>query len=158
MPTLPRGKRSAGFSLLELIVVLILMGLAAALILPSFSGGLSSLELEAASRDLVTHMKALRSEAIAQQEAFRIVLSNSAEGSGYRLTDAWEEELKRFDLPRGATFVFPDSGQELMISFYANGRSSGAAFRVRNEADKQVVVRVDPITGLAGVSRLEEQE
>ncbi len=154
MPTSPPGDRQAGFSLFEIIVVLVLMGLAAALILPSFSGGLSGLELEASARDLVTHMKHLRSEAIAQQEVYRVVLSNGDDDSSrYQLTNAYEEELKSFDLPRGAGFVLPDSAAQWTVSFYPSGRSSGGEFRLRSEAGKQLVVVVDPITGLAGVSK-----
>lgn len=156
MRTSRPGRPGAGFSLFEVIVVMVLMGLAAALILPSFSGGLSSLELEAAARDLITHMRSVRSEAVARQQVHRVILISDEEFKGYRLTNAFEKELKNYALPSGAYFEFPEAESEYMVSFYPTGRSSGGRFSLRTERGKTLHVAVDPITGLAGLQRDEE--
>jgi len=160
MPTLPPGshRSSAGFSLFEILVVLALFALAAALVLPSFSGGMRGLQLQTSARDLITRMKQARSEAISQQKVFRIVLASDEKKSYYLLTNEYEEELKSFDLPKGVSFVADDRVGSLIVSFYPNGRSSGAIFALSNEAGKQVVILVDTITGFAKVKRPDEEE
>ena len=47
------GRHEEGFSLFELIVVLVLLALVAAVILPSFTNGMEGIRLNAAARDMV---------------------------------------------------------------------------------------------------------
>ena len=154
-----RGSRqaSAGFSLFEILVVLVLFALVAALVIPSFSVGLRGLELETTARDLITRMKQARSESVSSQKVFRIVLAKDEETSYYLLTNDYEEELKRFDLPKGVTFVTEPVTESVKVSFYPNGRSSGSLFLLRNEAGKQVNILVDAVTGFPKVIRPEEE-
>lgn len=161
-PTLLPGsgshRRSRGFSLLEIVVVLVLFGLAAAVILPSFSGGFKSLEMETAARDLVTRMKQSRSEAIAKQEVLRIVLKPGTgdEVSAYVLTNAYEEEIKTFELPKDISFELGEELKQATVSFYPNGRSSGGEFALRNKQGKRLTVEVDSVTGYGRVRRVTE--
>ena len=77
MRTLTRGSKvhlKKGFSLLELIVVLMLVALAAGVVMPSFSRGWKGLEMETAGRDLMTRMRHARSQAISKQKVFRMIL------------------------------------------------------------------------------------
>ncbi len=148
-----------GFSLLELIIVLILMGLAAALVAPSITTGFKSLELETAGRDLITEMKYARSEAIGKQKVFRIVLSQTPEGAAaYSLTDDYGEPIRKIDLPAEIGY---DVGEEVTlpvtISFYPNGRSSAADFLMKSKQKRMRIV-LDPITGFARVENNEEDD
>lgn len=153
--------RSRGFTLFELIVVLVLIALAAGLVLPSFSRGMQSIELEATSRDLVTRMKRARSEAIAGQKVFRIMLfqgetadDDSGEGNNdyYVLADDFEQPIRRYPLPEGISIELDESREfPLKASFYPNGRSSGGQFILKNAAGKELQIQLDPITGFAKV-------
>ncbi len=146
---------SSGFTLLELIVVLILMAASAAVILPSFTSGLQGLELETSSRDLVTRMKRARSDAIGTQRVFRIILDQLSQGPAYYvLTNDYEEEIGRYPFAKGTLVEIPPSQSlPLKLSFYPNGRSSGGNFLIANEQGKKLYVMVDPITGLGRVAR-----
>jgi prepilin-type N-terminal cleavage/methylation domain-containing protein len=147
-----------GFSLFELLIVLILVSLTAGLVLPSFSRGLSGLELETSGRDLITRMKQARSRAIAKQEVSRIILVPSEESPDYYvLADEFEQELNRFLLPERVSIELPEDQFEepfVRISFYPNGRSSGGSFYLLNET-REIAVWVDPITGFARVLKEE---
>ncbi len=151
-----KGTGSAGFSLLELVVVLILLGLASVLVAPSFTGGLSGLQLETSTRDVITLMRHARSEAIAKQQVFRVVVGEENPLSGkYFLTNDFGEPLKERELPKGFQFQVADEFHlPLTVSFYPNGRSSGAAFGIKNKQGKATAVSVDSITGFA---RLQKQ-
>lgn len=156
---------AAGFSLFELVVVLILLAVAAAIVLPSFTTGLSGVELETAARDLVTRLKQARADAIGHQQVIRLVLENDEQlGAGYRLTDDFGQTMRAYPLPPGARFLFdhegfaPDSIVALQISFYPNGRSSGGGFTLVSPTGRRVRVEIDPITGLGKVPKEPSRE
>ena len=147
-------RASRGFSLFELLIVLIMVSLTAGVVMPSFSRGLRGLELETSGRDLTTRMKQARSRAIARQKVFRIVLVHSEDGPDYySLADEFEQELDRFSFPERVSIGREDEPVEETVSkvnFYPNGRSSGGVFFLRNET-REIAVWVDPITGFARV-------
>ncbi len=157
MPTLTRGSEARskqGFSLLELLVVLILVALAAGIVMPSFSRGLKGLELETAGRDLITRMRHARSQAIAKQKVFRIILIQE-EGEdvpdSYIFADEFEQEIRKVFLPEGVSILSEEQEFPVRINFYANGRSSGALFSIKRETGRPMKIRVDPITGFPKV-------
>lgn len=148
MQTSPRG-RSAGFTLFELLVVLILVGAASAVVVTSFTAGFGSIQLETSTRDLITHMRKARSDAVTQQAVRRIIFfvkEDPYSTDGYVFADDYGQEIHAFFLPRGISLQ-----QELEltgeISFYPNGRSSGGTVSLVNEKGKGLTIDVDPITG-----------
>jgi prepilin-type N-terminal cleavage/methylation domain-containing protein len=154
------GTRSAGFSLLELIVVLLLLGLASVLIAPSFTGGLSGLQLETSTRDLITLMRHARSEAIAKQQVFRVVVGQEDPlSTKYVLANDFGETIQEKELPKGFRFLVADDFRlPLTVSFYPNGRSTGAAFGIRNKQGKTTTITVDPVTGFAKLEKKSRAE
>jgi len=143
--------RGDGFTLLELIVVLVLLGAAAAVVVPSFTGGMLGLQLETASRDLVTRMRQARVDAVARQAVFRVVLgAESSQGSQYTLVDEYGREINRYALPKGISLTAKEE-LPLTISFYPNGRSSGGSFGLKRDGGKELTILVDPITGFGKV-------
>lgn len=150
MPISLPGSRD-GFTLLELIVILVLLGAAAAVVVPSFTGGILGLQLETASRDLVTRMRQARVEAVARQAVFRVVLGTEAsQGSSYTVVDEYGREIESYELPKGISLIAEEE-LPLTISFYPNGRSSGGGFSLRRDGGKELAILVDPITGIGKV-------
>jgi type II secretion system protein H len=154
-----RPGNTAGFSLFELLVVLVLLSVAAAVVIPSFSGALASLELETATRDLVTRMRGTRTRSVAQQKVFRIVLrTEPGQPAEYVVTDDYGKELKNYPMPRGISYVVDEEALPLTISFFPNGRSSGGVFGLKNEKGKTLYVKVDSISGLGRMVRTREED
>jgi len=154
--TSPRGE-SAGFSLLEVIIVLVLLGAVAMVVMPSFVGGLSSLELQTATRDLITNMRKARSSAVSEQTVHRVILQAPGvpdEPSSYVLTNEFEQPLERFELPKGVSFVDAEV-LPVVLSFYPNGRSSGGIIGLTNKSGKQMFIQLNPVTGLGKVQKEE---
>ena len=148
------ARSKLGFSLLELMVILILVALAMGIVMPSFSRGLRALELETAGRDLITHMRHARSQAIARQKVFRIILVQE-EGEdvpdSYIFANEFEQEIRKVFLPEGVSVETEEQEFPVRINFYANGRSSGALFTLKRETGRPMKIRVDPITGFPKV-------
>ncbi len=143
------GKAPSGFTLLEILVVLVLMGAVALIVAPSFTAGLASLRLETATRDLITNMKWARSVAVSEQNVRRIILQSPETPDApfeYVLTDEFERPLRTVALPDGISFADPDQ-LPMLISFYSNGRSSGGTITLLNERGRALHVEVSPITG-----------
>jgi hypothetical protein len=139
-----------------LIVVLILLGAAAAVVVPSFTGGILGLQLETSSRDLITRLRQARVDAVAQQAVFRVILGGKdSEDSKYTLVDEYGRELSSYDLPKGLALI-AEEPLPLTISFYPNGRSSGGNFGIKREGGRELKIRVDPITGFGKVLKDEE--
>lgn len=154
--TSPPGE-SGGFSLLELIIVLVLLGAAVMVVMPSFVGGLSSLELETATRDLITNMRKARSLAVSEQTVHRVVLLAPEvpnEPFSYVLANEFEQPLQRVELPKGISFVDADF-LPAVLSFYPNGRSSGGIVGLSNVNGKQLFILLNPVTGLGKVRKEE---
>lgn len=159
MPTSPPGKET-GFSLFELIAVLFILGIAAALVLPSFSGGLTGINLETSARDIVTHMRQARSEAVSRQTVHRIIVlphEDPSEPYEYVLADEYEKALRTYPLPEGISFRIEDPANPPMVSFYPNGRSSGGTLILVAESGREMVVEADPITGFGRVLKDESE-
>jgi len=153
VPMSPRGRR--GFTLFELIVVLILLGAAAAVVIPSFTGGFGGIQLDTAARDLVTRMKQARGAAVSRQRVHRIFLLSPEEPGepfAYVLTDEYEQPIKRYVLPKGISY-FEELSEPVAFSFYPNGRSSGGRMGLKNEAGRKIFIEVSPITGFGKVRR-----
>lgn len=151
-----------GFSLLEIMVVVVLLAAASAIVLPSFSGAFASLQVETAGRDMATVMKQARSYSVGRQRPFRIMIAlneYSSEAVEYVMADEYGRAMKVFSLPDGVRFVSAERHGDTMsagVSFYPSGRSSGGVFYLSNEQGRQVRIIVDPITGFSVVETLEK--
>ena len=157
----PRG-RQTGFTLLELIVVLVLLGIIAVLVAPGLGGSLENAKLKTASRELLTALRVQRSEAIAQGRI--ITLRFAGDESNYRI------DGEPVNLAEGLSVVYqaatgaviqgvqgsplPDPGNN-DLAFYPDGSSSGALLQLRL-GDGLRYIRIDWLTG--AVSLLESLE
>jgi general secretion pathway protein H len=145
-------KGDHGFTLLELTVVLLLMGLIMALVLPGLQRSYRREHDRANLRRLVVALRAARSEAATRSERVRLFLDVKTgryrlEGStqrgqltGMRLTGAslvWQDDLKR----RG------------YIAFYGDGSSSGGKLGLVDPTGQRYLVEVEVITGRVTLTR-----
>src|SRR5262245_38114851 len=74
----PEGGPSQGFTLLELILAMLLMGLAVAVSYPTLSRGSASLELRAAGRDVLNIFRYAREKAITEGAGSRVVVERES--------------------------------------------------------------------------------
>jgi general secretion pathway protein H len=147
--TSPEGRSMAGFTLVELLVVLaiaaLLLGLAAA----SFSGPRARTVLSSAAREMASGFRAAREEAILRGRP-EIVVVDVMNGA-WRLPGGQPNYL-----PRGvrATLFAQDTDvdgrRRGLIRFYPDGSSNGGGLSLEAEG-LQYEVLVDWLTGVVTI-------
>jgi general secretion pathway protein H len=141
------GTEQRGFTLLELLVVLVIASLAISLVGPGFQRFLPGLTLEAESRKLTALLRHARSQAILT--GTEVSISRDAEGRGLRLSYREQPytlpEHLELELKEG-----PVQGEKApgaaQILFYPSGDSSGGSLSLTMEKRNEVI-SVDWLSG-----------
>lgn len=68
-----RFGRSRGFTMIEMMIVVVVIGLIAALAVPSFLGYMPKLRVKSAARDIVSSMRLARSKAVSERRPYGVV-------------------------------------------------------------------------------------
>ncbi len=163
--------RYKGFSLIEMVVVLLIISLGIALIAPSLSRFSSTVELKGAAKKVSAILRFYRSEAINRGKVYHILFDSDlnevriqpvvleeeqAEG------EIKEEEVppKIYTIPKGVHIkeVKVESTQYPSdlptIEFYTNGGSNGGAITLDSQDHQGYKIEVDFLTGIVALQRL----
>lgn len=149
--TSPAGKDSGGFSLLELVVVLFIIGLALAVVLPNISKGLQDREVRATALGLAAAARDLRSRALFDgipQELLLNVPQNS-------YLAARSAEVR---LPPEVKFISVEGGEALdrdikKFYFFPNGSTLEGEILIGGDTSASYRVRLEGLTGKVEVAR-----
>jgi len=128
-----RGRRyeQGGFSLIELVIVVGLLGVLFAIGLPATSGYLRSSSLAGASSTLVADFRYARSLANSERRTYEILFTPNAYELR-RLSPA--ATIRTRTLPRGVTFTASDTAV-----FYAWGLTDPITIELDNGRNKNVL-------------------
>ncbi len=161
-----------GFTLIELIVVLMVLMLGIVLAYPSFGRLSQSVELKAAAKKITSILRYYRSEAVQKGLVFQVVFDgetreirvrpveteeNKAAAEKSEEKEKSEREKERYLLPEGIRLKemkIPDSQYSSdfpVIEFYPNGGSNGGSFVLDRENSKTYRIQVNFLTGLAEI-------
>jgi general secretion pathway protein H len=136
--------RQQGFTLLEMLAVIILIGVAAAAVSVSVSHGLASARINAAAGELSSALRATRTQAIVHGEP-RTFQINMQDGT-YRGADQRDVRLpKGMDLEI-ASAKKDQTGDIARINFYPDGSSTGGRITIRS-GKREWHVNVSWLTG-----------
>ena len=157
------GKRKvkSGFTLIELIVVVLLLSIVTGLAVPRFKRTFSELQLKSSAFNLYKMLQFARDRAIVEGARFRIHFD--FERRSYRLLKAPDKEDRtpaykitpgRF----GKKIVLPETirieGHPADLTCYPDGTCMNAAIRLSGEGGAFEVL----ISGLGGVVRIREAD
>lgn len=146
--------RGAGFTLIEMAAVLLIIALGSVLAIPMMEGGFDSREVRRAARQIASVMHYCRGEAVAlgqPQEMVIDALQNSIHATG---KSRWAILTNRavIERVRGGN----DLGEGMVqILFFPNGSTSGAEVVIasrRNRFQNRLRVALDPLLGTVRVT------
>ncbi len=172
-----------GFTLLELIVVLVIVSLMSALIAPRLTGPMRNLDLKTAAKRISASLRYARSRAATEKAiyvalfdfdnnrlivgdtplAMRDFLINDQAAIKRVLTtqlDRHPERLKLYQPPEGIKLEKGISRENTVgsgffpVFFFPTGASSGGEIMVANQRGRQYSVTIDFITGMVRLSEV----
>ena len=167
---------SKGFTLIELIVVLVIVSIMAAMVSPTISRSISSFKLKTATRKVAAALRYARSQAVSRAEAYQAVFSldenqvtvspvedqgeKSEGGEGSEGEEVGKQNGNRPDKPK--VYTLPDevkfckviideeeiTSGDATITFNVNGGSEGGEVFLSDEEEKRGYgIRVNFLTG-----------
>jgi general secretion pathway protein H len=149
------GTTCAGFTLVELVIVLLLIGIAAGLVSIYVGKGSGSLEIKKFSKDLYSVLKHARTRAVSEKQKYCFVIDKN--DGKYRLyidsSTANEEEeapvpLVDKPIPEELRVIMDGSEEDQYnIEFFPRGNSSGGVIEIKNEKGTTYFITVNKITG-----------
>jgi general secretion pathway protein H len=141
----PVPNRSGGFSLIELVAVLVLIALVFSLVTLSFSKSLASAKIQAASRDLVAALRFTRGQAIVKGKSTSLELDveNNRYMTPGRRVVALPPNMRMTLLTADNEVTGTNSGR---IRFFPDGASTGGHISVFMGKDEWRI-NVDWLTG-----------
>ncbi len=150
-----------GFTLLELLLVLALIGLITGVIMPRLDGSLSGIKLRSAANKVVAMLRYARSRTAAEQLPYRVVFDRKR---GRVLFEAVEDEEGSVGRGKRKSYQLPEEVEiaDLHIPGESSGRNmAGFVFDPRGSCSGGEVVltsgrqsfriKLDRITGLVEV-------
>ena len=155
----------SGFTLIELVLVLLLVGLIAGLTLPFVASTLDRIKLQSEVRQIASALQFARSEAISKKTlyTFNINIDKNQYWLGIpkreEVTQAKsiDETVRILDYQKADETLTEGS---FMILFYPGGNSSGGTLRFISINDKDeeniYAVIIYPVTGKSKVEKLEK--
>lgn len=128
-------RAEAGYTLMEMLVVLAILGLLSAAALPVISAARPGLESRSAARAMARDFGAARQQAVLTGTETRIVLNPAA--GRYSLLPAGPMRV----MPKGIAFQFrSDHADGSEIDFFPDGSSSGGSVMVGSARARHVVM------------------
>jgi general secretion pathway protein H len=141
---LPAGKNSPGFSLIELMLVLVLLGISSMIVLPAIDRGLKNREARQTAVGLAAFARGLSERARSEGYPQPLTL-NLVENSYSAVGDP------QIQMPASMKFLGVEGGEtteqnERQFLFFPNGSNLGGTIRVGSET-AAYAIRLHPLTG-----------
>jgi general secretion pathway protein H len=159
--------KSRGFSLIELMIVLILISLSVSLVAPSLSRFSKNIELKTAAKKISAILRYTRNEAVHRGKVEQVLFDSNAREVRIRAVEEAGEtgneeasgraEAPKYPLPRGIQIKeiripAPQYPTEVpTIEFYPNGSSNGGSIVLDNEGNKGYKIDVHFLTGIVRI-------
>jgi len=140
-------RRPAGFTLIELMVVLMVMGVVAAMVVPMMLGtGVSTTALRSAAREVAAGLRLARSEAVAHRR--ETVLTLDLADRSFMV----DRDPRRHALPHELELKLYTAQRDLVsesvgaVRFFPDGGSTGGRVTLAS-GDRKFDVDIDWLTG-----------
>jgi general secretion pathway protein H len=152
-----RGSDGSGFTLVEIVIVLIIIGVATGLIGLYIGRGSGTLHLRTVAKDIASTLRYARNHAVSEKMNYCFVVD--IDEGVYRLYRGGDENATVVisdTLPEDIEIAFDRDVDEVYdIEFFPYGNSSGGAIELRKGSGRAMMVSVDRLSGRVEVTRPE---
>jgi len=162
-----------GFTLLELLVVLVLISLVSAFVAPRITAPIGNLQLKTTTKKIAGALRYSRNLAVSEKEARVCVFDFEHQKMmvfpGSIFLDADVDEVLAnanpeisYNMPEGVMIKNALFGEDEVVGglfsviFFANGSTTGGEIFFSNNKDKTTGMRVDLITGMVEIIQPEK--
>lgn len=143
-----------GYTLMETVVVLLVLSLAAAVAAPSIGRGLDAIRLRSEAAGVASFLRVARERAIAERRAVAVALDGDGRALVLSAAGAADGGGRSAVRPLSPlVHVAADPPQARTVTFFAQGLSSGGRFLIEAHEAVAYVVTVDPLTGRVSTRR-----
>jgi general secretion pathway protein H len=158
-------RRRCGFTLIELIIVLFIIGVALGLVGILVHRGSSELELKTFTKDVSATLRYARSHAITEKKFYSFIILKDKEAYGlyadFSINEDFFEEATPVvykTIPKPLQIIFENRAEYLRIDFFPQGNSSGGIVEITNQKGKTFFIIVNKVTGRVGVKRIQNSK
>ena len=153
MPTSSVGRASSGVTLIEMLLVVAIVGLLAAITFPSFTSGLDSLRLTTACDAVASFMNAGLVHADQRRVPVELGVAETERALWLRSTEpGW---VKRLELPEGVRVAGVSPAGPARFLMYPGGTAPRIGIELANLRGTRRIVRLNPMTGVAEIEKPE---
>jgi general secretion pathway protein H len=166
------GPSAGGFTLFELLIVILIIGLASALVMPRMAASLPGVKLKSTARGVAASLRYARSRAVYETTPYIAIFdftknflavepietpSDAGGTEGIRKILEQSKLQRVYEFPEGIEFDIlndPRVGTDpdlFAIYFFPRGESTGAEIAMQNLRHKKYTITVDTITGLVEI-------
>jgi len=142
---------AAGFTLLEMIAVVLVLALVMGLAYPSMSRGSNALHLRTASRDIINTFRFAREKAVSEQASLQLVIDRRERK--IVLANILGEPLGTYSLPKDVKILrmsrsgVEETGDVMAVRFLPNGSMERAEISIQADSGSKTRVVADPLSG-----------
>lgn len=140
-----------GVTLLELLIVLSIMAIVAAMVVPMFGDGVSSSEMKSAARQIAAALRVARSDALVTRQETRVVLNLE------QRTFQVNRDPRQHALPKQLEMKLFTAQRDIVdekvgaIRFYPDGGSNGGRVTIA-AGERKYEIDVDWLTGRVAIA------
>jgi general secretion pathway protein H len=166
---------ASGFTLFELLVVILIISLISALVMPQMTASLPGVQLKSSTRAVAASLRYARSRAVYESTPYVAIFDNSqrllavepietpmdaAETSGIKKILDTAKLEKVYEFPDGIEFdvlnrnTANEDPEVFPILFFPRGDSTGGKIVLENLRRRQYTITVDTITGTVAIDNL----
>jgi general secretion pathway protein H len=147
-----KPRPASGFTLIEMILVLVIAGLLLAAVGPRIAAGIGGVEFHAATREIASALRAVRAKAVAERREAALTV--------YIAEHAYDVDAeKRYDIPEDVEVSVYTASEQVFggdsgaIVFYPDGSASGGRITLEYRGRKRSI----DINWLTGMVEILEQ-
>lgn len=143
--------RTAGVTLIEMLIVVTIIGIVAGVSFPAVSSGLSALRLTTASGSVASFLTSAMNRVDRREEAAAIVVSPKENRVAVYTAQSGAKPVQTMEMPQGISIEGDEAHRYL---FLPGGTVPRMTVILRNDKGARRSVGIDPVTAVPDIRRL----